>query len=316
MTQTGFVDRVAFEAGLRELEALPGDPQAGFFGPSSKMWQIGRESLSFFGAGAAILLQTAHPWIAQAVADHSVALKDPLQRFHRTFRPVFAMIYGTRAQALAQARAVRRVHERISGTMPETVGSFQAGSNYFANHAEALFWVHATLWHTAIAVAEHMRGPLTNIEKNQYHDEMARFATLFGIPAVTLPADWAAFQDRFHVLAHSEMIGLGEAGRTIGGYFFGTGKMSVGRVIPSWYRLLTASLLPPHLAEAYGLPANIDASRIWRRAALAYRAVPRSFRLIGPYREARYRLQGRGPGLLTQTLNMAWIGRPRLDPQL
>lgn len=308
------IDRAEFEAGLAALEALPGDPQAGFFGPSSMMWKVGRESLSFLGAGAAILLQTAHPWIAQAVAEHSAALTDPIGRFHRTFRPVFAMIYGTRAQALAQARLVRRVHERITGVMPETIGRFEAGSAYAANDGEALFWVHATLWHTAIAVAERMRGPLSAAEKDLYHEEMGRFATLFGIPAELLPEDWEGFAARFAAMAGSDMIGLGRAGRLIGGHFFDSRQSHLGRVVPDWYRRLTASLLPPHLANAYGLPTGEDADQIWRRLGILYRALPPALRLIGPYREARYRLQGRGPGLLTQTLNRAWIGRPRLDP--
>jgi uncharacterized protein (DUF2236 family) len=307
------IDFETFEAGLAALASLPGDDRAGFFGPSSMMWKVGRESLSFLGAGAAILLQTAHPHIAQAVADHSAALSDPIGRFHRTFRPVFAMIYGTRGHALAQARGVRRVHERITGVMPETVGRFEQGSGYAANDGEALFWVHATLWHTAIAVAERMRGPLGAAEKNQYHEEMGRFAVLFGIPAPLLPADWAGFEARFSALAASDMIGLGKAGRLIGGHFIGLDGR-VGRVLPDWYRRLTASLLPPAVAEAYGLPAGEEADQIWRRLRLIYRAVPPTLRLIGPYREARYRLQGRGPGLLTMTLNRAWIGRPRLEP--
>jgi uncharacterized protein (DUF2236 family) len=310
----GAVDRSAFEAALAALQALPGDPQAGFFGPSSMMWKVGRESLSFLGAGAAILLQTAHPWVAQAVADHSQALNDPIGRFHRTFRPVFAMIYGTRAQAIAQARLVRHVHERITGIMPETVGRFEAGSAYAAHDGAALFWVHATLWHTTIAVAEKMRGALGRAEKDQYHEETKRFAALFGIPAALLPDDWAAFEARFAAMAASDMIGLGGAGRLLGGHFFDGRIGALGRVMPDWYRRLTASLLPPHLAAGFGLPTGDDADQIWRRLSLVYRALPPSLRLIGPYREARYRLQGRGPGLLTQTLNRAWIGRPRLDP--
>ena len=66
--------------------------------------------------------------------------------------------------------------------------------------------------------------------------------------------------------------------------------------------------------EAFGLPVDDPAEDIWRRAAALYRLVPPPLRLIGPYREARHRLQGRAPGMLTRTLNRAWIGRPRLEP--
>ena len=58
---------------------------AGVFGPSSMMWHIDKEAAIFLGAGRALLLQLAHPWIAAAIAQHSQTLADPIGRFHRTF---------------------------------------------------------------------------------------------------------------------------------------------------------------------------------------------------------------------------------------
>jgi uncharacterized protein (DUF2236 family) len=312
----GAVSRADFEAGLKVLEDLPGDPREGFFGPSSMIWAVGREATGFLGAGAALLLQTAHPWIAQAIADHSTALRDPLRRFHRTFRPVFAMVYGTRAQALAQARAVRAVHEHIHGTLPVAQGRFPAGSAYAANDGPALFWVHATLWHVSIAVRERMLGPLTPAQKDQYHDETKRFAALFGIPAALLPGSWEEFEQRFAAIANSDTLAIGEPGRLIADYLLTPGRGRIGPLVPGWYRAITASLLPEPLAQAYGLPAAPQVEAYWRRLSALHRALPPALRYIGPYQEACRRLAGQAPGPWVRTLNRAWIGRPQIEPAL
>src|SRR5208337_3656057 len=76
---------------------------AGVFGPDSVTWKVDREAAIFLGAGRALLLQLAHPWVATAIAEHSRVLADPIGRFHRTFRVMFTMVFGTLDQALAGA---------------------------------------------------------------------------------------------------------------------------------------------------------------------------------------------------------------------
>src|ERR1700756_4300029 len=82
---------------------------AGAFGPSSMIWHIDKEAAIFLGAGRALLLQLAHPWVAAAIAQHSRTLADPIGRFHRTFSTMFTIVFGTTEQALA---AARRLHSR------------------------------------------------------------------------------------------------------------------------------------------------------------------------------------------------------------
>jgi uncharacterized protein (DUF2236 family) len=57
----------------------------GIFGPASLTWRVDREAAIFLGAGRALLLQLAHPWVAAAITEHSRTLADPIGRFHRTF---------------------------------------------------------------------------------------------------------------------------------------------------------------------------------------------------------------------------------------
>jgi uncharacterized protein (DUF2236 family) len=117
----------------------------GLFGPASQTWRIDREAAVFLGAGRALLLQLAHPWVASAIAGHSATFADPIGRFHRTFDVVFTMVFGSLDQALAASRRLHQRHTKIVGHLPEALGRFDKGSPYCANEISALRWVHATL---------------------------------------------------------------------------------------------------------------------------------------------------------------------------
>ena len=92
------------EVELRFVREHAAGSLAGVFGPDSATWRVNREAAIFLGAARALLLQLAHPWVANAVAEHSQVFADPIGRFHRTFRVMFAMDFGTLDQALAAAR--------------------------------------------------------------------------------------------------------------------------------------------------------------------------------------------------------------------
>ena len=84
---------------LALIQASCGDSTVGLFGPSSVTWSVEREAALFLGAGRALLLQLAHPWIAAAIADRPHTMMDPIGRFHRTFSIMFTMVFGTLDQA-------------------------------------------------------------------------------------------------------------------------------------------------------------------------------------------------------------------------
>src|SRR5439155_3887213 len=133
----GDLPRAVSEAELDHQLAITcdaaGDGRAGVFGPGSLMWQIDREAAAFLGAGRAVLLQLAHPWVAAAIARHSRVLADPIGRFHGTFNLMFTMVFGTTEQALAAARRLHDRHSQIGGELAEAAGPFAAGSRYRAN---------------------------------------------------------------------------------------------------------------------------------------------------------------------------------------
>jgi uncharacterized protein (DUF2236 family) len=275
-------------------------------------WQVSRESLCFLGAGRALLLQLAHPWVAQAIEDHSPVKRDPAGRFYRTFRAVFAMVFGARDQAFVQARAVHRIHSHIRGTLPETLGPFPAGSPYYANEAHAALWVHATLCHSAVLVYELVLPALTAAQKDRYWEEARHFAAHFGISDTLLPPDWTAFCAYVQSMRESDVLTVGQAGRAIGDHPLSRAPGAFGALIPGWYRGLTASLLPARLRDAFGLSSGsreaAQVARLLDQIPRLYPRLPAVLRFVGPYQEALARLRGEpSPGLLTRASNLLWL---------
>ncbi len=302
-----------------ELDALPGEPGLGFFGPDSLTWRINRESAIFLGAGRAALLQLAHPWVAASLVHHSNLMNDAIGRFHSTFRVIYTMLFGTRAQAIAASEQVYRLHTGIRGELPSTVGTRPRGEHYEANEVNALCWVFATLVESAILAYEFVLPPLTPTHREQYYAESKRTAALFGIPSDALPADWWAFTRYAADMMESPLLAVDDNARRLG-----RSVMSgVGTWIrpPRWYGALTACWMPLRLREgfelSFGAEEEKSVQRTARRLPWVYPRIPRLLRFVGPYHEAEARLRGRTPGPLTRRSNLFWMGQPRLlYPQL
>lgn len=302
-----------------ELDALPGEPGFGFFGPDSLTWRVNRESAIFLGAGRAALLQLAHPWVAASLVHHSNLMNDAIGRFHSTFRVIYTMLFGTRAQAIAASEQVYRLHTGIGGELPNAVGARPRGEHYEANEVNALCWVFATLVESAVLAYEFVLPPLTAAEREQYYAESKRTAALFGIPPAVLPADWPAFERYCAEMMQSPLLGVDDSARRLG-----RSVMSgVGTRIrpPRWYHALTACWMPPRLREGFDLPFGVAEEKAVRTTArrlpALYPRIPGAIRFVGPYHEAEARLRGRTPGPLTRRSNQFWMGQPRLlYPQL
>jgi uncharacterized protein (DUF2236 family) len=292
--------------------AAPGECQ-GAFGPHSLRWHIDRESALFLGAGRALLLQLAHPWVAAAVVHHSRAFDDPVARFHGTFATVFALVFGRLGAALAAARDLHRRHAAIRGLMPEAVGVYPASLPYAANDRAALEWVHATLVETALKAYGLVRT-LVPDERDRYYAESRRFAAFFGLEPGALPADFGAFSRYCSAMIDGGTLAVGPQARMIATRLLSGAGHRIG--VPAWYRALTAELLPAPLAEAYGLSLGAGERRLAARAVdlirRIYPRVPHRLRFVGPYHEARERLLGRRPSRLTRIANRCWIGRSTL----
>ena len=137
---------------------------------------------------------------------------------------------------------------------------------------------------------------------------------MFGIAPGTLPRDWESFAaERDRWLASDELTVTGPA-RQIAERLVIHPPLPLGRAA---FRDVTALLLPERLRLGYGLPfgpterRNAERALAWLRTV--YPNLPAALRLVGPYREAIGRLEGRArPAPLTRALNRFWIGAPAL----
>ena len=93
------------------------DPElAGLYGPGSEAWRLNREAALLLGAGPrALLLQIAHPLVAEGVDQHSDFRADPWARLAGTLRSYLRIVYGTTTTARAEIRRLNGLHRTIGG---------------------------------------------------------------------------------------------------------------------------------------------------------------------------------------------------------
>src|SRR5215203_3130566 len=204
-----------FESTLDTVRAAAAGPAEGIFGPESLTWRIDREAALFLGAGRALLLQLAHPWVAAGIAEHSRTLADPVGRFHRTFEIMFTLVFGSLDQALDAARRLHRRHAAVQGRLPEAAGRFPAGSVYRADEASALQWVHATLVDTALIAHDLVLPPLTFEERERYYAVSRILGALFGLAPEDQPPTWQVFASYNKAMWHSDTLAVSPAARAI-----------------------------------------------------------------------------------------------------
>lgn len=245
----------------------------------SVVQRVNAERVVLLGWGRAVLLQLAHPLVAEGVADHSTFRADArarLARLRRTLDAMLTLTFGTRAEAEAVARRIDAIHGRVRGTLAHATGDLPAGTPYFARDPALLLWVHATFADTALRTYELFVGPLTAAERDRYCAEAARGGPLLRIPEGVLPTSYAALQAYLEGMLASERIAVGERARALAAALLAPLGPLPLRPIEALLRLPIVGLLPARLRAGYGLSWTPHHARLlaaW--AALSRRTVPR-----------------------------------------
>lgn len=207
------------------------------------------------GWGRAILLQLAHPLVAQGVADHSTFRNGRTARVRRLHQTIGAMLDLTFGEPPIVARAaggINAIHDRVQGRLPEAAGRFPAGTPYSAHDPELLRWVDATLRDSLPLAYGLFVRPLSAPELDQYCREGEDIALRLGIPAGTRPASRAALTHYMDEMLAAGAIAITPVAR----------ELAREVVAPPFWRMLwpagyvnrltTIGLLPPRVREAYG----------------------------------------------------------------
>jgi uncharacterized protein (DUF2236 family) len=244
-------------------------------------WRLNAERIVILGWGRAVLLQFAHPLVAEGVAEHSEFRASPLdrmRRFRRTLDAMLTFTYGSEAEAQRVADHINGIHDRIYGRLQSTTGALTRGTPYRAHAPELLRWVYATLLDSTLHTYERFVGPLSDEIKDRYCVEAMVMGPLLGIPDELLPRSHAQLTSYLEDMLDSDTITVGPTARQLAVDLLGfsggvTGVLELPLVFS--YRLATAGLLPQSVREAYGLR--------WTRGHQAlFEAGSRASRIIRP----------------------------------
>jgi uncharacterized protein (DUF2236 family) len=297
--EANVVDRDRFEAALEKIRSRVSNPKHGLFGPGSMMWRVYGEQVTGVGGFRALLLQTAHPFIAHAVQQKSAYRTDPQGRAERTFRAVIDWVYRDLDAALASARTVFRVHNRIVGPIANRVGPYEQGDHYAANEQRSAFWVHATGVDSALRLYEHVYGPLSRDERERYNEESKLFALLFGVDEAIIPPTFGDFQEYVDRMFESDVLTPDQASRDIAKYVM---SAPTKQAVPAfaWLRIMTAGLLPPRVRHGYQFDWGTFERAVFASSMRALRAgvprLPPELRRSVFYRHAMHKAMQTEPG--------------------
>jgi len=271
----------------------------GLFGPESVTWRVAREPFLLVGGGRALLMQMAHPLVAQGVVDHSDYERDPFGRLVRTLRWLISVTFGTTAEAQQASREVRRVHASVRGTLHPSNATMgiPSGTAYSASDAELARWVLATIVESMLVTYAATVGPIPAGDADRFVREWRAVAPLVHVrDADTWDTAAALHAYVDHVVSTLRVVPASrEAAAVVLHPPLPTRAL---RPVTSAVAHLTTGLLPSLLRRAYNLRwTPLDrAAHTTACASLraTHRVLPQQWRVSALYDAALHRAEGRG----------------------
>jgi uncharacterized protein (DUF2236 family) len=175
---------------------VPSGDRDGLYGPASEAWRLNREAVLLLGAGPrALLMQIAHPLVAEGVDQHSDFRIDPWGRLQATIRSYLTIVYGSTSTARAEIRRLAGLHRSIVGPVRDPMATSATGAtSYTARDPGLSLWVHATLVDSTIVAHDAWIEPLSRTRREAFYAETRPIGRAFGVPERILPADLDAFE--------------------------------------------------------------------------------------------------------------------------
>ncbi|OBK19615.1 oxygenase MpaB family protein [Mycobacterium asiaticum] len=296
---------------MTATSTTPTDP----LGPDSLTWKYFgdlRTGMMGIWIGA---IQNMYPELGAGVEEHSILLREPLQRVARSVYPIMGVVYdGDRAAQTGQQ--IKSYHRTIKGVDGE-------GRRYHALNPETFYWAHATFFMLVIKVAEYFCGGLTEAEKRQLFDEHVQWYRMYGMSMRPVPKSWEDFQEYWERVGREELE-INQAVLDIFQIRIPKPKF-VLLPTPIWDQLLkpmvagqrwiAAGLFEPAVREKAGMrwtPGDEILLRLFGKLVeLAFIAVPDEIRLhpraLAAYRRAEGRIREDAPLVEAP----AFMGPPR-----
>lgn len=266
------------------------NPDHGFFGPGSMAWRVNREGVLGLGALRALLMQVAHPKVAQGVADHSDFRGKPIKRVVNTLRMQQVIVFGTCQEATQALLKIYGRHTAVKGITIK-LDNRNNGDAYEANDPHLQLWVYATLIDSMIYAHDQYLTPFSQKEREDFYQESLLFAQLMGIPRAILPATLNEFKVWLKDIMASDEIVVSSTAKEIARSLF---RLPILIFWPINY-MLAAGSLPPKLREAYGIKWNSAMKLLYavgeKAVRLFVRMMPKRIRWMPPYWRALKRIR-------------------------
>jgi len=279
------------------MDAARADKLLGFYGPGSMMWRINREAVLLGAGPTALLLQIAHPLVAEGVAHHSTFEVDPFKRLHGTITTTMDLVFGDGRAAERAVRKLNGVHSSIRGAVADKEARSIAGS-YRALDPELLLWVQTTLIVTSVRGYHRWVAPLSRNELEQFWQEARSVGVRLGVPLSLSPSDWGSLADYWRrMLRPDGPIHVTPTARRLAPLIVRPPLPMVPGAAVDLLALPGLSLLPKRLRQEFGIDWDSRRDFLARGLGLGIRSwvrvVPAALRWM-PQARAAYVRAGTG----------------------
>jgi uncharacterized protein (DUF2236 family) len=222
----------------------PHDPAReddGLFGPGSVTWRVMNARIMWVAIVRALYLQALHPRVIRGTLLNADALTEPVDawaRLRRTRKFLETRTFGTLAEAERAGRRVRRIHDGLTGTDPDS-------TQYRVDEPELLLWVHCGEVASCVDIARRARLPFSAADLDAFVAEQRASAELIGLDRGLAPASMAEL-DAYYEEIRPRLQVCDEARETL--------RLSLHPPVPDGNRVLKLGLPPVSVLAFFTLP--------------------------------------------------------------
>jgi uncharacterized protein (DUF2236 family) len=234
---------------LRRADAL--------FPTDSVAWRVNGDIVTMMiGGVSGLLLQMLHPAVLAGVWDHSDFRADMHGRLRRTAKFIAVTTYDHAAAGNAVIDKVRRIHDKLGGTLPD-------GTPYRVSDPALLAWVHVTETVSFLDSWVRYAEPTMSLaDQDAYLAEMARIGRALGADPVPTDRTGAealiqSMRPRLKADARTIEVAALVMRQKVGGVFE---DISADLITQAG-----ADLLPDWAREMHGLPKASPVARAGAR---------------------------------------------------
>jgi uncharacterized protein (DUF2236 family) len=245
----------------------------GYFPRGSLLRRVHSErAVGLFYGQRALAIGALNPRAFVGTWEHTGGRFLPFRRLAHTAKWFERIFFSSRDEADEVLAAVRRMHEKVRGALPEDAGITPAGAPYSAFDPDLMLWTVAVAADSAITFYELLVGRLDERDRDAFWDDYVRFGELFGMPREVAPASYAEFRRWFDAEMDGPAAHLTEVAKHVGymtafeiplpGIYAGATRI---------HNLIMLGSLPPRVRELYGLQYTPVHAAAFRGAVTAVR---------------------------------------------